>query len=243
MPGWSPHVRQHLRRAGAMLKRGVLDLVYPACCVGCATRVPDASLPICALCLGRIERADAADVSEQLDRLGDTRQALDDVFALWMFDKEGILQHVQHALKYGNRPTYGHALGALVASAYVEAGIPTPDALVPIPLHRTRYLERGYNQSDMLAEGMSRPLGVPVRADVLTRVQATQSQTRLSRSARWANVQRAFHVATPTCIKGQSWLIVDDVLTTGATAMAAAHTLKEAGAASVHLATLAFARF
>jgi ComF family protein len=117
-----------------------------------------------------------------------------------------------------------------------------PDAIVPIPLHRTRLYERGYNQSTMLAEGLSDALDVPLHTDWLTRPRATRSQTHLSRADRWANVATAFDVTAPDEVDGASLLIVDDIITTGSTAVAAAAALKEAGAARVTLCALAFAR-
>ncbi len=162
--------------------------------------------------------------------------------ALWVFEQGGALQAIQHALKYSNRPRYGVALGRLMGSAYAAEDHPLPDALLPIPLHPTRQLERGYNQSAMLAEGLGAILDRPVLLDTLARPHPTRSQTHLSREARWANVRDAFAVSQPDVCAGQTVLLVDDILTTGSTLAAAAHVLHDAGAASVGFATLAFAR-
>lgn len=182
-------------------------------------------------------------VAARLDRLAHGRGAVDAAMALWIFDKHGTLQAVQHALKYGDRPRYGVALGRLVGDAYGDSlsgfGDP-PDGVVPVPLHRTRELERGYNQAAMLGRGVADALDVPLRTDLLTRPRPTRSQTHLSRSDRWRNVCDAF--ATVGDASDRTWLLVDDVLTTGATAAAAATTLKDAGADRVTLATLAMAR-
>jgi predicted amidophosphoribosyltransferase len=101
-------------------------------------------------------------------------------------------------------------------------------------------LERGYNQAALLANGVSEALNCPARPDVLARPQATRSQTHLSRAERWQNVSGAFEARA--ALDGGTFLIVDDVLTTGSTAAAVAKTLKAAGAAEVWLATLAMAR-
>jgi ComF family protein len=149
------------------------------------------------------------------------------------------LQAVQHAFKYGNRPRYGVALGRLLGSAFVEEAN-LPDGVIPIPLHRTRELERGYNQARMLAKGVAETLDRPLRDDLLARPSPTRSQTNLSREERWRNVRDAF-AADDACASGH-WLLVDDVLTTGSTAVAAALTLTDAGANAISLATLALAR-
>lgn len=186
-----------------------------------------------------MERAPPLGVAARLDRLPVGRGLFDQVFALWMFDKGGTLQAVQHAFKYGNRPRYGVSLGRLIGMAYAEEA-PLPDGVIPIPLHRTRELERGYNQSRMLGKGVAEILNRPLRTDLLNRPQATRPQTNLSREERWQNVREAFST-TAACRDGQ-WLLVDDVLTTGSTAVAAGRTLIDEGANGVSLATLALAR-
>lgn len=219
--------------------RGLLDLVYPPRCLGCGARPESTELPLCPRCLQSMERAPTMGVAARLDRLPTGRGLFEHALALWVFDKDGTLQAVQHAFKYGNRPRYGVALGRLVGSAYREAA-PVPDGVVPVPLHRTRELERGYNQSRMLAKGVTEELDCALRPDLLTRPHPTRSQTNLSREERWRNVRDAFS-ADPNCSAGH-WLLVDDVLTTGSTAVAAALTLVDAGAEAVSLATLALAR-
>ena len=228
----------HLVRALGM---GLLSLLYPPLCLGCGGRVAEQA-PICSGCLARLERADAGLVQAQLNRLPDARHALDHAFVLWHFDKGGALQAIQHALKYGNRPRYGIALGRVAGAAYAKQHASKPTRVLPIPLHRTRYLERGYNQSAMLAIGVAQTLGADVLEEALVRHRATRSQTSFARSKRWTNVEGAFAIPNPEVVAGQSFLLIDDVLTTGATAVAAAQTLKEAGAVHVHLLALALAR-
>jgi len=233
---WTDHaVVQLLQTIG----RGLLDVIYPPRCLGCGSRTETPSLPLCPACLRSMERAPTMAVAARLDRLAIGRGALDAARVLWVFDKHGTLQALQHALKYGDRPRYGLPLGRLMAQAY-DVDFAPPDGVIPVPLHRTRQLERGYNQAAMLARGVATSLHAPLRTDLLTRPHPTRSQTHLSRRERWANVRAAF--AVPTDLNGGTWLLVDDILTTGSTAVAAAQTLKNAGADAVHLLTLAMAR-
>jgi len=221
------------------LRHGLLDLLYPPRCLGCGARPESADLPLCPRCLQSMERAPPMGVAARLDRLPAGRGIFAHALALWVFDRGGTLQAVQHAVKYGDRPRYGVALGRLMGSAYAREAA-TPEGVVPVPLHRTRKLERGYNQSRMLAEGVADALDRPLRTNLLSRPHPTRPQTPLSREERWKNVHDAFH-AEPSAAEGR-WLLVDDVLTTGATAVAAAQTLKRTGADTVSLATLALAR-
>lgn len=230
-----------VRHVAQQVWTGLIDLVYPPRCLHCTSRAPTPELPLCSQCLGQPERADAAAVMAHIERLPAPTAALDAATALWRFDKGGALQRVQHALKYANRPRYGVALGHLMATA-LEDATETADALVPIPLHRARYVERGYNQSTMLARGLHAASGVPVRTAWLTRPVATRSQARLARADRWANVAAAFRVTRPDAVDGATLVLVDDIITTGSTAVAAAAALKDAGARHIILCALAFAR-
>lgn len=226
-------------RAVHSLGRGLLDVIYPPRCLSCGARPESPRLPLCPQCLQSLERAPQMGVAARLDRLPLGRSVFEGAMALWVFDKGGTLQAIQHTLKYQNRPRYGVPLGRLMAQAFLEDH-PSPDGVVPVPLHRTRRLERGYNQSTMLAEGAADALECPCRPDLLVRPHPTRSQTGLSREDRWHNVRDSF-AADAGCAGGR-WLVVDDVLTTGSTAVAAGHVLAEAGADALYLATLGLAR-
>ena len=217
-------------------RRAALDLLYPPRCLGCAVPARGEALgdeaPLCPACLRALPRASA----DRLRRtLGPAPPSFGEPFALWQFDEGVVARRVQHALKYGNRPRLGRTLGHLLGRAHAEAGHAPPLAVVPVPLARLRRIERGYNQSALLAQGFAEAAGVPFRPDLLRRTRPTRRQAKLSREARRANVAGAFALTgTPPA----SVLLIDDVLTTGATLRAAALPLWEAGTA-VSLAVLA----
>jgi ComF family protein len=116
-----------------------------------------------------------------------------------------------------------------------------PDIIVPVPLHPARLRERGYNQSASVAKGLSRVLGVPTCADAAARTRNTATQTSLDRRRRRENVAGAFRVRRPDLVRGGNILIVDDVITTGATVGALAAALRDAGSRGCSVAGLAMA--
>jgi len=226
------------------LFRATVGLVYPTLCLGCEVRIPenpDDGLPICPACLRRLPRATPEQINKRLARLPEAGGVFNMVFALWVFDEGGTIQRLQHALKYQNRPQLGIRLGKYLARALNQSlDQPLYDAVFPVPLARGRQLERGYNQSRRIALGMAGALRSEpdVPEGLLVRTRSTRSQTNLSRSKRWTNVSGAFGIPGPSDLSNQRVLLVDDILTTGATMTAAAIPLREAGAA-VDLAVFA----
>ena len=213
----------------------VSGLVYPSLCLGCDRRLPASDpLPVCAGCLRGLPAAPETAAMDQIRGRAEG-DAVDRAQALWAYDASGTVQRIQHALKYGGQSRLGEPLGRLMARAW---GDRPPDRVVPVPLSRPRIRERGYNQAEALATGLADELAVPLDPGALRRTRPTRAQARLSASERWANVSGAF--ACDADLAGQRVLLVDDVLTTGATLTAAAAVLQRAGAA-VNAAVLAFA--
>jgi len=151
-----------------------------------------------------------------------------------------LAREAVHAFKFGGRRTLADPLGDLLAGLGLSA-LPgaAPDVLVPVPLHPRRARERGYNQALLLARRLERAWGVPVAADALRRAVATQPQADLDAAARRRNVRNAFVVHSSELVAGRHVVLVDDVLTTGATAGECAMSLTRAGAATVGVLTVA----
>jgi ComF family protein len=151
-----------------------------------------------------------------------------------------VLREALHALKFRGQRGLSAPLGALLVEA-MEGRLPAgvPALLVPVPLHPRRERERGFNQASLLARRVGLAWGVPVGGDVLVRVVATPSQTELDAPARRANVRAAFRLRRPELVAGRHVLLVDDILTTGATLSECALSLREGGAATVGAVTVA----
>ena len=154
---------------------------------------------------------------------------------------DGPAQALVHRLKYGDRPDYARVLGRWMAEAGA-ALVAEADVLVPVPLHPRRLWRRRFNQAAELARAVGQASGRPLDLDGLVRVKATRSQVGLSRAERAENIQGALRIAATAKgrFRDRRVLLVDDVLTTGATANAAARALLRDGAASVDV--LVFAR-
>ncbi|HEV2056156.1 MAG TPA: ComF family protein [Methylomirabilota bacterium] len=152
----------------------------------------------------------------------------------------GLVREAIHAFKFGGRRGMANPLGDLLAGLGLSA-LPgaAPDVLVPVPLHPRRARERGYDQALLLARRLERAWSVPVVADALLRAVPTQPQTDLDAAARRRNVRDAFAVRRPELIADRHVVLVDDVLTTGATAGECARSLYRAGAAAVGVLTVA----
>jgi ComF family protein len=234
----------------ATIGRALLDLVLPHRCAACGDVVdgdpgfcPDCfrdlrfiTSPACAQCGVPFEIPVVAST-----RCGDcliSPPSWSAARAVWRYD--GSARTPILSLKYGDRTD----LVAMFARHLqrLMADLPISDAiLVPIPLHRWRLFQRTFNQSGLLAQGLGKRSGLPVSQTVLRRIKRTQPQQGLTRSQRQKNVQAAFqvHPVGKHMIQGKTIILVDDVLTTGATAEAAAKALLRAGAADIKLLTLA----
>jgi ComF family protein len=159
--------------------------------------------------------------------------------ALFKFAKSSRVQHILHALKYKNRPEVGIMLGKVLGQKLADAGIVKPDVIIPVPLHSSRKRKRGYNQSAKFAEGLSLKLEIPFSDTIITRLVKTDTQTKKNKLNRWQNVSEVFHVKDPFAVNGKRILLVDDVVTTGATIEACAHILKQNGCTEINIACIA----
>ena len=232
----------------------VLDLVFPAVCPICARRSDDpAHRPFCNPCW----RALPIGVGPGCPVCGEPYPGLGGAlpcdgcrrappsyaFARAIAPYRDGMREAIHALKYGRRPVLAAPLGRLLATDGPET-LPVAlrdwaDALVPVPLHPARQAERGFNQAELLAAPCAARWRLPLLTRALVRVRPTPPQTDLDADARRANVRDAFRAVRPREIEGRRVLLVDDVLTTGATVGAAARALRTAGAAEVGVLALA----
>ncbi len=168
-----------------------------------------------------------------------------DLFAgasLFRFTKKGKVQHLIHELKYKGKTNVGVELGIYYGHQLLESPLFRDiDCIVPVPLHPRKLHKRGFNQSDLFAKGLSQSMGIPHYPDGLKRRVYTETQTKKSRAERLANVLDAFEVYKPGRMQGKHILLVDDVITTGATLEACGVKLLEIPGVKLSMATIVFA--
>jgi ComF family protein len=221
----------------------VLDLVYPtrcaACdrighgifCEACRQTLKPLAPPFC-------ERCQDPGAEGVCSRCRSHPPAFAVARAAALF--EGPLREAIHALKYEKRERVAEALAEILEAAWKrEPALHGVEALLPLPIHAKREKERGFNQSAAMAETLGRKLSLPVLKKALIRPVFRRPQVGLGRDERAANVEGVFQVETPEAVSGKSLLLVDDVMTTGATCNEAARTLLQAGARDVRILVLA----
>lgn len=238
-----------IRRWMARLARLAVDVAWPRACLVCdAGLVGTARIDLCASCEGAVHVVGA----EACPRCGKPRGALGRprrrcracrgrrfAFrrAAVAVRYEGVARRAVHALKFLRKPLLARPMGAWLAQALLSRGWQArADVVVPVPLHRTRRRERGYNQAEEVGKIVAEALGKPLVVGALRRVRATPRQARLPVRRRRASPAGAFAVVGR--VSGRV-LLIDDVLTTGGTADACARALLAAGAEEVLVAAVA----
>lgn len=237
------------------LINAVTDILYPDTCISCKKNIKaKASIDnlLCVECWAKVKRnlppfcyscgrhLDSYNLTKNIC-LSCTKNKLyfDRAFSPCVY--EGVVKDLIHQFKYKNKDYLAPLLSKLMIEFIKEYDLPIDviDFLIPVPLSATKMREREFNQARVLSEQISREFNKAVVSDNLLRVRNTRSQTELEDNERFLNVKGSFSLARIEDMKGKSLLLVDDVLTTGATASEAASVLKNAGANIVFVLTLA----
>ncbi|MFZ5519441.1 MAG: ComF family protein [Candidatus Zhuqueibacterota bacterium] len=221
------------------LFRPLVDFFYPPFCTICQSALQRDEIVVCEQCWSEIPRVDEhADIVAEISAGLSSPVFFTQAYSIWQFD--GPIQQIIHLLKYQNYRILARKMGEFMADKIRTLSIPDQDiVLIPVPLHKTRVRERGYNQSFLLCESIASRLTIPFSDKILVRRRYTQSQTRLNATNRQKNVRDAFQVVAPELINGKTVILVDDVITTGATMNACASTLAKSGVSEICLVSAA----
>lgn len=222
----------------------LLDFIFPRVCLNCQQLLSDSQRYVCSSCWEAIERVHTqhplyCETKEKLLASG----VVNDLVSCFVFQTEGAFQRLAHAMKYEGFERLGVWLGRELGRTIQSAGLQA-DYLIPVPLHKRKFRERGYNQAELIARGVAEVTGMPVRTDVVRRRRFTETQTKLDLEQRKKNMEDAFEVVSERkdAVHGKSWMIVDDVITTGATIQSCAGELSATGASRVIAVSLALAK-
>ncbi len=226
------------------LLRDFIALLYPNLCLACCENAPISKDIFCVNCYYKLPYTDFLDHKENLltDRFWG-RLELEAATAMFYFTKGGIAQKLIHNLKYKGKKKVGIHLGELYGRKLQASNLfQNIDLIVPVPLHYTKERKRGFNQSALFAKGLAGPLGIPVFEQALLRSSNLSSQTIKNRLERLENVLGSFVLAQPNRLENKHILLVDDVVTTGATLEACALKILELPDTKLSIATIAIAK-
>jgi ComF family protein len=219
----------------------LLSLFFPQLCAGCNSPLVKGEDILCLNCLGDLPKSNYKDGKENplaLNFLG--RANISYAASYYFFDKGGKVQHILHQLKYKGRKEIGYKMGLMFGNELIQnSQFGEIDAIVPVPLHPRKQRSRGYNQSIEICRGLSEAMNRPLITGNLIRKVYTSSQTMKGRYERWENVSGIFKVKDSRALSGKHLLLVDDIITTGATIEACCQPLLAIQDVKVSIAALA----
>ena len=218
-----------------------LQTLFPTYCLGCRRAVP----PKTTLCLHCISELPIANynlsTSNPLLKLLNEITPIEAATSLVFFEKQGLVQQLIHQLKYMNKEQLGSVFGGLLGEKLLDSSFSTCNLVVPIPLHRRRERKRGYNQVTQFGQQLAKQLHVEYIDRNLIRSKAIKTLVRLNKQERVHQIKGAFSVVDPSISIKKHILLIDDVVTTGATLSEAANCLLQIEGVRVSVATIAFA--
>jgi ComF family protein len=238
----------------AGLFKGLRELIYPKTCLACKSRIPaqDKEEFICSACQTKIEKnfpPFCVSCGRKLEKKALSKNIcancskknleFDRAFSPCVYT--GVVKTLIHEFKYNGKDYLSKPLAGLISDFIKEYDLPIEDLdmIIPIPLHKSKAREREFNQAELLAENLGETFHKQVANGLLKRHKQTRTQTTLKEELRFSNVKNSFSLNQPQAVKDKHILLVDDVLTTGATSSEAARILKSAGANLVFVITLA----
>lgn len=223
--------------------RYFLDLLYPQTCEACQKPLVEGEQLLCTHCLYEMPLTSFWKLTDNpAAKLFWGKVELEQASSFFYYAKNSRYRRLVHKLKYEGRKDVGVYLGKLYGGYLAKSPLyNSVDAIAPLPLHAKRLAKRGYNQSEKIAQGIATAMQKPILLNTLHRNVYTETQTNKSRLERWTNVAAAFGVTRPELLANKHILLVDDILTTGATLEACANAMLQASHCKISVATLAYA--
>jgi ComF family protein len=224
------------------IKDSVLHLLFPHICTGCGSDILHEESVLCMRCIDAMPETNfELHPDNPVEKIFWGRLPLAGATAQFYFTKESLMQHLMHQFKYKGNKELGMQLGKIMGEQIKKSARFEADALVPLPLFAAKEKRRGYNQAAILCEGMAEAMNLPVLDKIISRPQHTETQTKKGRIERWKNMEGKFILSDADAIKNMHLLLVDDVVTTGATLEACGNELLKAENVRLSIATLCIA--
>ncbi len=219
------------------------ELLFPPICIACGTHLLKNEVEICQMCVRRLPRTffERQAYDNVISTLMWGRCKIKLAYALFYYKKGERVQQLLHEIKYRGNKKLGIELGRQIGKTVLQSEAETFDAIIPIPLHPKKQRKRGFNQSEIIALGISEVLQVPVNTCNVYRNTHTSTQTKKGRFERWKNVENIFSIRDQDVLKNKHILLVDDVITTGSTLEACVNQLTTIEGVKVSVATIACA--
>lgn len=224
-----------------LLQEAAAQLLFPHFCAGCGSDVLQKDASICGRCIHRLPATSFHKLENNpIEKIFWGRVPVQAAMAAYYFTKDSLLQTLLHELKYRGNKELGFHLGQLMGVLLKESPRFKPDVLIPVPLHPKKEKERGFNQSLLLCNGIASVLDVPIEKSLLLKKYLGSSQTKKNRLERWDNVEFVFEKNPKASSSGKTVLLVDDVITTGATLEACGHILTDQNELVLQMASLCY---
>jgi ComF family protein len=218
------------------------DFFLPRLCPVCSKKLELNEDTVCKDCLSKIKFVEDERLEYEFKKKFKDKKIISGFKAACIFEKDRELQNIIHVMKYQNRFKTGTFLGKLIGKRLIKYIINwNIDLISPVPLHSLKKAERGYNQSLYISKGLSKELSIPFSNKTIKRKKFTKSQTRLNILEREKNVKGAFSTGNSKRIREKNILLIDDVITTGATINECGSVLLKNGAKTVYAASVAIA--
>ncbi len=219
-----------------------LHLFFPHICSGCGSDLVNKQSSLCLRCIEALPETNfELHANNPVENMFRGRLPVMAATAQYYFSKESLVQRLLHLFKYKRDKELGLQLGKMMGEQLLRSGRFTINAIVPLPLFPAREKRRGYNQSAILASGIKESLKVPFLQNAVTRPHQTETQTKKGRIERWKNMEGKFVLADAALLAGKHILLVDDVITTGATLEACGTEILKAPGSRLSIATLCVA--
>lgn len=224
-----------------MLLRNLTDIFYPKLCLSCKDELTMQENVTCVKCSHDLPVTGFTNQPENLvEKLFHGRVSIEEATALFYFQKLGSVQRLIHQLKYKGAQQIGGFFGDwLGRELLLSSRFKHIDCVVPVPLHKDRLKQRGYNQLTEFGKSISNLLGVPYDEEMLMREKSTETQTHKHRQERWENVFNIFNTNKLADLKEKNILLIDDIITTGATIEACCKALNKSEKVKISVACMA----